>query len=158
MVVGFHVRPDANARLAAEREKVDIRLYRVIYEAVEDLKSALEGMLAPEEREVVLGEAEIRETFKISGLGTIAGSYVRHGVLRRGSKIRVIRDGVEIYDGRMSSLRRFKDDVREVKEEFECGIGVENFNDVKVGDIIEAYEIEKIARTLEHPIPAAKDA
>ncbi|MEE8135531.1 MAG: translation initiation factor IF-2, partial [Gemmatimonadales bacterium] len=158
VVVGFHVRPDANARAAAEREKVDIRLYRVIYEAVEDVKSALEGMLAPEEREVILGEAEIRDIFKISGLGTIAGSYVRHGIMRRGTKIRVIRDGVEIYDGRMGSLRRFKDDVREVKEEFECGIGVENFNDVKVGDILEAYEIEKIARTLEHPVPASKDA
>ncbi len=158
VIVGFHVRPDANARAAAEREKVDIRLYRVIYEAVEDVKSALEGMLAPEEREVVLGEAEVRDIFKISGLGTIAGSYVRHGIMRRGAKIRVIRDGVEIYDGRMGSLRRFKDDVREVKEEFECGIGVENFNDVKVGDIIEGYEIEKIARTLEHPVPAGKNA
>jgi translation initiation factor IF-2 len=158
VVVGFHVRPDANARAAAEREKVDIRLYRVIYEAVEDVKSALEGMLVPEEREVVLGEAEVRDIFKISGLGTIEGSYVRHGIMRRGTKIRVIRDGVEIYDGRMGSLRRFKDDVREVKEEFECGIGVENFNDVKVGDILEAYEVEKIARTLEHPVPASKDA
>ncbi len=158
VIVGFHVRPDANARAAAEREKVDIRLYRVIYEAVEDVKSALEGMLAPEEREVILGEAEVRDIFKISGLGTIAGSYVRHGIMRRGTKIRVIRDGVEIYDGRMGSLRRFKDDVREVKEEFECGIGVENFNDLKVGDIIEGYEIEKIARTLEHPVPAGKNA
>jgi translation initiation factor IF-2 len=158
IVVGFHVRPDANARAAAEREKVDVRLYRVIYEAVEDVKLALEGMLAPEERELVLGAAEVRDTFKISGLGTIAGCFVKSGMLRRGSKIRVIRDGVEVYDGKMGSLRRFKDDVKEVKADFECGIGVENFNDVKVGDVLETYEIEKIARTLEHPIPAAKDA
>ena len=158
VVVGFHVRPDANARAAAEREKVDVRLYRVIYEAVEDVKSALEGMLSPEEREVVLGEAEIREVFKISGLGTIAGCYVRNGIMRRGAKIRVVRDSVEAFNGQMSSLRRFKDDVKEVREDFECGIGVENFNDVKVGDVIEAYEIEKVARTLEHPIPASKNA
>ncbi|MGD2135566.1 MAG: translation initiation factor IF-2 [Gemmatimonadales bacterium] len=149
VVVGFHVRPDANARSIAEREKVDIRTYRVIYEAVEDVRQALEGMLAPEEKEVVLGEAEVRQTFKISGVGTIAGCYVRSGVIRRNASIRVIRDGVEIYDGRLASLKRFKDDAREVKEGLECGIGVENFNDVKVGDVLEAYQIEEIARSLE---------
>ena len=149
IIVGFHVRPDANAREAAEREKVDIHTYRVIYEAVEDVKSALEGMLRPEERETVLGEAEVRQVFKISGLGTIAGCYVRNGTIKRTARVRVVRDGVQVYDGNLSSLKRFKDDAREVKEGLECGIGVENFNDVKVGDILEAYQVEQIARTLE---------
>ncbi len=149
IVIGFNVRPDANSRSAAEREKVDIRTYRVIYNAVEDVKAALEGMLAPEQREVVFGEAEVRELFKISGVGTIAGCYVRHGVIRRAASIRVVRDGVVVYDGTMASLKRFKEDVREVKEGLECGIGVENFNDVKVDDTLEAYQIEEIARSLE---------
>jgi translation initiation factor IF-2 len=148
IVIGFNVRPDANARHSAEKEKVDLRTYRVIYNAVEDVKAALEGMLAPEEKEVVLGEAEVRQIFKISGVGTIAGCHVRHGTMRRGASIRVVRDGVVVYDGGMSSLKRFKDDVREVKEGLECGIGVENFNDVKVDDVLEAYQIEKIARSL----------
>jgi translation initiation factor IF-2 len=149
IVVGFHVRPDANARAAAEREKVDIRTYRVIYDAVEDVRSALEGLLAPEHKEIVLGEAEVRQTFKISGVGTIAGCYVRSGVIRRGARIRVVRDGVIVYDGEIGSLKRFKDDVREVKEGLECGIGVQDFNDVKVRDVLEAYRIEEVARTLQ---------
>ena len=155
VIIGFHVRPDANARAAAEREKVDIRTYRVIYDAVEDVRSALEGMLSPEEKETVYGEIEVRETFKISGVGTIAGCYVRSGLVRRGLRIRVVRDAVEVYDGGMASLKRFKDDVKEVKEGLECGIGVENFNDVKAGDILEAYQIEQVARTLE-PTGASK--
>jgi translation initiation factor IF-2 len=149
IVVGFHVRPDANARGVAEREKVDVRTYRVIYEAVEDVKRALEGLLAPEEREIVLGEAEVREVFKISGVGSIAGSFVRHGIMRRNARVRVVRDGVEVYDSTISSLKRFKEDVREVKEGLECGIGIENFNDVKVGDVLEPYQIEQVARSLE---------
>jgi translation initiation factor IF-2 len=149
IIIGFHVRPDANARAVAEREKIDVRTYRVIYEAVADIKSALEGMLAPEQREVVLGEVEIRETFKISGIGTIAGCLVRHGIVQRGVRVRVVRDNVEVYDSTISSLRRFKEDVREVKEGFECGIGIENFNDVKIGDILEPYQIEEVARSLE---------
>ncbi|NIN11578.1 MAG: translation initiation factor IF-2 [Gemmatimonadales bacterium] len=157
IIVGFNVRPDGNARAAAERERVDIRTYRVIYDALEDVRAALEGMLAPEEKEVVLGEAEVRQLFKISGVGTIAGCFVRNGVIRRDASIRVIRDGVEVYDGVTASLRRFKDDVREVKEGFECGIGIENFNDVKVGDVLEAYQIEEIARSLE-TAGAVKDA
>lgn len=157
IIVGFHVRPDANARAAAEREKVDIRTYRVIYEAVEDVRRALEGLLRPEEREVVLGEAEVREVFKISGVGTIAGCFVSHGFIKRAARVRVIRDSVEIYDSTISSLRRFKDDVKEVKEGLECGIGVENFNDVKVGDVLEPYRIEEVARTLES-VEAHKDA
>jgi len=148
IIIGFHVRPDNNARNAAEREGVEIKLYKVIYEAVEDVKLALEGMLRPEEREVVLGDAEVREIFKVSRVGVIAGCSVRSGVINRAGRIRVIRDGVEIYDGIISSLRRFKDDVKEVREGFECGIGVENFNDLKVGDILECYHKEQVARTL----------
>ncbi len=148
IIVGFHVRPDNNARAAAEREGVDIKLYKIIYEAVEDVRSALEGMLRPEEREVVLGEAEVRELFKVPKMGVIAGCSVRSGVINRQGRVRVIRDAVEIYDGNISSLRRFKDDVKEVREGFECGIGVENFNDLKVGDVLECYKKEQIARTL----------
>ncbi|HVX39125.1 MAG TPA: translation initiation factor IF-2, partial [Gemmatimonadaceae bacterium] len=149
IIIGFHVRPDNNARNAAEREGVDIKLYRIIYEAVNDVRAAMEGMLRPEEREVVLGEAEVREVFKISRIGTIAGCSVRSGIINRQGRVRVIRDGVEIFDGVLASLKRFKDDVREVREGFECGIGVENFNDIKVGDVIECYRTEEVARTLE---------
>ena len=148
IIVGFHVRPDNNARAAAEREGVDIKLYKVIYEAVEDVRAALEGMLRPEEREVVLGEAEVRELFKVPKMGVIAGCSVRSGVINRQGRVRVVRDAVEIYDGNISSLRRFKDDVKEVREGFECGIGVENFNDLKVGDVLECYKKEQVARTL----------
>ena len=149
IVIGFHVRPDSNARAAAEREKVEIRTYRIIYEAVEEVKAAMEGLLAPEKKEVVLGEAEVRQIFKIAKVGTIAGCFVKSGVIPRTARVRVIRDGVEVYEGTIASLKRFKDDVREVREGFECGIGVENFNDIKVGDLIEAYRIEEVARSLE---------
>ena len=148
IIVGFHVRPDSNARAAADRERVEIRTYRIIYEAVEEVKLAMEGLLAPEKKEVVLGEAEIRQIFKIAKLGTIAGCFVRSGVIPRTGRVRVIRNGVEVYDGTLASLKRFKDDVREVREGFECGIGIENFNDVKVGDLIESYRVEEIARSL----------
>ena len=148
IIVGFHVRPDNNARAAAEREGVDIKLYKIIYEAVEDVRSALEGMLRPEERETVLGEAEVRELFKVPRMGVIAGCSVRNGVINRTGRVRVMRDSVEIYDGAIASLRRFKDDVKEVREGFECGIGVENFNDIKVGDVLECYRKEQVARTL----------
>jgi translation initiation factor IF-2 len=148
IIIGFHVRPDSNARAAAEHERVEIRTYRIIYEAVEEVKAAMEGLLAPEQREVVLGEAEVRQLFKIAKVGTIAGSFVRSGVIPRTARVRVVREGVEVYDGTLSSLKRFKDDVREVREGFECGIGVENFNDLKTGDLIEAYRIEEIARSL----------
>lgn len=148
IIIGFHVRPDARARAAAEREGVDIRLYRVIYEVAEDVRKAMEGLLAPEEREVVLGSAEVRKTFKVGRLGTIAGCHVADGVIPRTARVRVVRDGVEVYEGAIASLKRFKDDVREVREGFECGINVEGFNDVKVGDVIEAYKIEEVQRTL----------
>ena len=148
IVLGFHVRPDSNARAAAEREQVDVRTYRIIYEAVEDVRNALEGLLKPEERETVLGEAEVLQLFKVSKVGTIAGCMVRSGVIQRTAKARVIRDGVPVYTGSLSSLKRFKDDVREVREGLECGIGIENFNDLKVGDRIESYRMEEVKRTL----------
>jgi translation initiation factor IF-2 len=148
VIVGFHVRPDTKARTAAEREGVDIKLYRIIYEAVNDVRAALEGMLTPEKREVILGEAEVRETFKVPRIGTIAGCHVRSGVINRLGRVRVIRDGIEIYDGAIGSLRRFKEDVKEVRDGFECGIGVENFNDVKIGDVFECYRTEEVARSL----------
>ena len=148
VIIGFHVRPDQKARSAADREGVDIKLYRIIYEAVNDVRAALEGMLRPEEREVILGEAEVREVFKISRVGTIAGCSVRNGVINRQGRMRVIRDAVEVYDGTIASLKRFKEDVKEVRDGFECGIGIENFNDVKVGDVFECYKTEEVARTL----------
>ena len=148
IIIGFHVRPDNKARSAAEREGVDIKLYRIIYEAVSDVKSALEGMLRPEQREVIFGEAEVREVFRVPKLGAIAGCMVRSGMMNRQGKMRVIRDGVEVYEGSISSLRRFKDDVKEVKEGYECGIAIENFNDIKVGDVLECFRTEEIARTL----------
>jgi translation initiation factor IF-2 len=151
IIVGFHVRPDSNARAAADRERVEIRTYRIIYEAVEEVKLAMEGLLAPEKKEVVLGEAEVRQIFKIAKIGTIAGCFVRSGVIPRTGRVRLIRGGVEVYDGTLASLKRFKDDVREVREGFECGIGIENFNDVKVGDLIESYRIEEVARSLNAP-------
>jgi translation initiation factor IF-2 len=148
IVLGFHVRPDSNARAAAEREQVDVRTYRIIYEAVEDVRNALEGLLKPEERETVLGEAEVLQLFKVSKVGTIAGCTVRSGTIQRTAKARVIRDGSPVYAGALSSLKRFKDDVREVREGLECGIGIENFNDLKVGDRIESFRMEEIKRTL----------
>ena len=154
IIIGFHVRPDSNARSAAEKEHVDIRAYRIIYEAVDDVKAALEGLLKPEQKEVVVGEAEVRQLFKISGVGVIAGCFVRNGTIQRGTKARVIRDGTVVYTGGFGSLRRFKDDVKEVKDGLECGIGIENFNDLKVGDLIESFRIESIARSLETAGPA----
>jgi translation initiation factor IF-2 len=152
IVLGFHVRPDSNARAAAEREQVDVRTYRIIYEAVEDVRNALEGLLKPEERETVLGEAEVLQLFKVSKVGTIAGCMVRSGTIQRTAKARVMRDGSTVYTGSLSSLKRFKDDVKDVREGLECGIGIENFNDLKVGDRIESFRMEEIKRTLQ---PAA---
>jgi len=154
IIIGFHVRPDTKARAAAEREGVDIKLYRIIYEAVADVRAALEGLLRPEQREVIVGEAEVRELFKVPKIGVIAGCSVRSGLINRANRVRVIRDGTEIYAGTIGSLRRFKDDVREVREGFECGIGIENFNDLKVGDLIESFKTEEVARTLQPNQPA----
>lgn len=139
IIVGFNVRPDGNARKTAETEKVDIRLYRVIYDAIEEIESAMKGMLDPEYEEQVIGQAEVRTTFKVSKIGTIAGSYVTDGKITRDSKIRLIRDGVVIYEGEIDSLKRFKDDAKEVNAGYECGITLEKFNDIKEGDTMEAY-------------------
>jgi translation initiation factor IF-2 len=149
IIIGFNVRPDANARAVAEREKVDIRPYRVIYEAVEDVRAALSGMLRPTLEEKVVATVEVREIFSVPRAGTIAGSFVTEGLILRSSQVRLVRDGVVIYDGRVGSLRRFKEDVREVQSGFECGVSIENFNDIKVSDVIEAYEVIEISRTLE---------
>jgi translation initiation factor IF-2 len=148
IIIGFHVRPDAGARAAAEREQVDVRTYRVIYEAVDEVRAALEGLLKPESKETVLGDAHVLQLFKVSKVGTIAGCVVRNGTISRSAKVRVVRDGVQVYDGTLASLKRFKDDVKEVKEGLECGIGIENFNDLKVGDVIESYRVEEVKRTL----------
>jgi translation initiation factor IF-2 len=148
LIIGFHVRPDVKARLTAEREDVEIRLYSVIYEAVEEVKLALEGLLAPEQKEIIVGTAEVRETFKVPRVGTVAGCFVSNGEIHRNLPVRLLRDYVQIYDGRIGSLKRFKDDVREVREGYECGIGIDGFNDVKVGDVIECYRVEQVARSL----------
>jgi len=146
-IIGFNVRPDRKSRELAEHEDVEIRTYEVIYKLLEDIEQAMVGMLAPEFEEVVTGEAEVREVFRVPRVGAIAGCQVRSGVITRGSKVRFLRDGVIIWKGAISSLRRFKDDVREVREGFECGIGLTDFQDLKGGDIIETYEDREIART-----------
>ncbi len=148
VIIGFHVIAHVKARELAAKENVDIRLYRVIYDATNDIKMAMEGMLAPDIEETIVGTAEVRETFKISRIGTVAGCYVTDGKIYRNNKVRLIRDGVEIYFGNISSLKRFKEDVREVAAGFECGIQIENYNDIKVGDIIQSYEEKEVKRTL----------
>jgi translation initiation factor IF-2 len=147
VVIGFNVRPNAEARSLAEREGVDLRTYRVIYQLTDDIRQALVGMLAPETHEDILGEAEVRALFRASRLGVIAGSYVTRGVIRRNAQVRVVREGTVIYETTIAGLKRFKDDVREVQESFECGILLDGFNDVKEGDVLEAYETREIERT-----------
>ncbi|MCK6620480.1 MAG: translation initiation factor IF-2 [Calditrichaceae bacterium] len=151
IIIGFNVRPTLKAKEMAEQERIDIRLYKVIYDAIEDVEKALEGMLEPVQKEVVTGALEIREVFKISRIGSVAGCYVLNGKINRNSNVRLIRNDVEIYDGKLSSLKRFKDDVREVQAGYECGLTIENFNDIKQGDIVEAYEIVMEAQTLSRP-------
>ena len=148
VIVGFRVRPTPTARQMAEKDGIDYRFYDVIYDAVDEIKGALEGMLTPDRRETVHGAAEVREIFKIRKVGTIAGCSVVDGLINRKGNARLIRDGVVVYDGELSSLKRFKDEAKEVREGFECGIGIANYNDIKVGDIIECYTVEEIARTL----------
>ncbi len=143
IIIGFNVRPDANAKQIAERSGVDVKLYRVIYEAIEDVEKALKGMLAPKFTEVYLGKAEVREVFKISGVGQVAGCYVTEGKIARNSKLRIYRDDVMICEGNVLQLKRFKDDVKEVAQGYECGISIERFNDIKVGDFIESYQVEE---------------
>lgn len=146
IIIGFNVRPDNNAITIAEKEDVDIRLYRVIYNAIEDMEDAMKGMLEPEYKEVVVGKAEIRQTFKVPNIGTIGGSYVIEGKINRNNQVRIVRDGIVVHEGTISSLKRFKDDAREVLSGFECGIGIERYNDLKEGDIIEAFTMEEIPR------------
>ncbi|WP_373428093.1 translation initiation factor IF-2 [Neobacillus niacini] len=146
IVIGFNVRPDVNAKRAAEQEKVDVRLHSIIYKVIEEIEAAMKGMLDPEFKEKVIGQAEIRQTFKVSKVGTIAGSYVTDGKITRDSGIRLIRNGVVIFEGNIDALKRFKDDAKEVSQGYECGITIKNFNDVKEGDIIEAYVMEEIER------------
>ena len=146
IIIGFNVRPDANVSAAAERENVDIRTYRIIYNAIEDVEKAMKGLLAPEFKENVIGHVEVRQTFKASGVGTIAGSYVTDGKIARNASVRLLRDGVVAFEGQLSSLKRFKDDAREVQAGYECGLTLENFNDIKEGDILEVYEIVEVER------------
>jgi translation initiation factor IF-2 len=149
IIIGFNVRPTSAAKKLAESENVEIRLYNIIYNVINDVKSALEGMLEPEKREEILGTAEVRETFKIAKVGTVAGCFVTEGKILRNARARLIRNGIVIYDGKIASLKRFKDDVKEVEAGLECGIALENYNDIKVGDIIEAYNILEVKRKLE---------
>ena len=148
IVIGFQVRPSAGAKKIAEKEEIDIRLYSVIYKAIEEVKEAMEGMLSPEFKEEIVGTAEIRETFKITKFGTIAGCYVTEGKINRNSNVRIIREGIVIYSGELGSLKRFKDDVKEVKNGYECGLNIDKYNDIKVGDIVEAYEEVEVNRKL----------
>ncbi len=146
IVIGFNVRPDASARTLAEKEKVDMRLYRIIYNAIEDVQNAMKGMFAPVFNEVELGRISVRNTFKVSGVGTIAGAYVQEGKVSRNAQVRVVRDGIVVHEGKISSLKRFKDDAKEVATGYECGIGIEGFNDVHEGDVIEAFVMEEVKR------------
>lgn len=146
IIIGFNVRPDATAKDIAEREGVDLRLYRVIYNAIEDVEATMKGMLDPVFEEKVLGHAEVRQTFKASGVGTIAGAYVLDGIFERNCSVRLIRDGIVVFDGPLASLKRFKDDVKEVRTGYECGFVFENYNDIKEGDQVEAYKMVETER------------
>ena len=146
IIIGFNVRHDNAVRDLAERENVDIRLYRVIYNAIEEIQAAMKGLLAPKFKETVLGRAEVRQTYKVSGVGTIAGCYVLDGKIQRNAKARLLRDNVVITETKIDSLRRFKDDAKEVASGYECGVGLENYNDVKEGDVIECFLMEEVAQ------------
>jgi translation initiation factor IF-2 len=146
IIIAFNVRPSSAITSMADREKVEIRTYRVIYDVIDEVEAAMKGMLDPVFKEVVLGKIEIRNTFKVPGVGIIAGAYVLEGKVQRNAEIRLVRDGIVIHEGKISSLKRFKDDAKEVAKGFECGIGIENYNDIKEGDIIEAFKMEEIER------------
>ena len=148
VIIGFNTRPDSTARKLLESSDVDVRYYDIIYQVVDDIKAAMTGMLAPEEKEEILGLAEIRQIFKVPKVGTVAGAMVRQGILRRGAKVRLLRDNVVIATTELESLKRFKEDVREVREGFECGFSLKNTDDLREGDQIEAYEMKEVARTL----------
>jgi translation initiation factor IF-2 len=146
IVVGFNVRPEAKAKENAEREKIDLRLYRIIYDAIDEIKAAMLGMLTPKFKETVLGHAQVRQVFRVTGAGTIAGSYITDGLVRRNGQVRLLRDNIVVFEGRLSSLKRFKDDAREVATGYECGIGLENYNDIKENDVIECFVMDEIER------------
>jgi len=148
VIIGFQVRPSLAARKVAEREGVEIRLYSIIYDAIEEVKAAMEGMLSPDIKEEITANLEVLDVFKITKVGTVAGCMVKDGKIKRSNKIRLIRDGIVIYTGELDSLKRFKEDVREVTAGYECGLNIKNFNDIKVGDIIEAYEEVQVKKTL----------
>ena len=159
MVIGFNVRPSTEARQLAERQGIEIRQYRVIYQLTDDIQQALVGMLSPVETEAVIGEVEVRALFKVSRLGTIAGCMVTSGVVRRGANVRLFRDGTRIHETTVAQLKRFKDDAREVAEGFECGILLDGFNDLREGDVFEIYETREVERTsLDEPVPAGASA
>jgi len=149
IIIGFQVRPTPGARKLAENEEIDIRLYSIIYAAIEEIKQAMEGMLAPKEVEKIVGTAEVRDTFRISKVGTVAGCYVLDGKIVRNNKVRLIRDGIVVYTGELSDLKRFKDDAKEVTHGYECGLSIKNFNDIKVGDNVESFEMTEVKRTLD---------
>jgi len=148
VVIGFNTRADAAARKLAEHSGVDIRYYDIIYEAVDEVKAAINGMLAPERKETVIGTVEVRNVFRISKVGTVAGCMVTDGLVKRGSSVRVLRGGIVVHSGELDSLKRFKDDVKEVKSGFECGLSVKNFNEIAVGDQLEVFEVVEVARSL----------
>ena len=146
IIIGFNIRPDASARAPAEKEKVDVRLYTVIYNAIEDMEKAMKGLLAPQYKEVLLGHAEVRSVFKITGAGTIAGCYVQDGKMQRNAQVRLLRDNVVMFTGKLSSLKHYKEDVKEMGTGFECGMSLEGYNDIKEGDVVECYIMEEIPR------------
>ena len=148
VVIGFNVRADQLARRMAETNGIDLRYYNIIYDAVDDVKSAMEGMLSPEKRETMLGMVEIRQVFRVTKVGTVAGCYVTEGLVRRDSEVRLLRDSTVIWSGRIESLKRFKDDAKEVKAGFECGITLHNYSDIQEGDQLEVFEVKEVARTL----------
>ena len=148
VIIGFQVRPSSGARRIAENEEIEIRLYSIIYDAINEIKDAMEGLLEPTEKEVITGNIEVREVFKISKVGTVAGCFVLDGFVKRNNQIRVIRDGIVTYTGSIGQLKRFKDDVSEVKFGYECGLSIKGFNDIKEGDVIEGFEIQEVKRTL----------
>ena len=148
IIIGFQVRPSVTARKLAELEGIDVKLYSIIYQAIEELEDAMEGMLKPKIEEKVVANVEVRESFKISKVGTVAGCYVLDGTVTRNSKIRIVREGIIVWSGELAALKRFKDDVKEVKFGFECGLSLKNYHDVRVGDVLEAYEEFEVKQTL----------
>jgi translation initiation factor IF-2 len=148
IILGFQVRPSPNARKIAENEEIEIRLYSIIYDAIDEIRDAMEGMLAPKTEEIITGNIEVREVFKITKVGTVAGCMVTDGFVKRNNQIRIIRDGIVTYTGDIDQLKRFKDDVAEVKKSYECGISLKGFNDIKIGDVIEGFEEKEVKRTL----------